>query len=94
MHVLTAAVLAAPVDPSAPGFLNGTAIWGMLIFAASLIIAFVGLYAILIHGKKGNVKGAAGSLGVVAIGSLIIAIGAAGTFVGVASGAFAAFTNV
>ena len=49
---------------------------GIIGFVAFVVISVVGIMVIYVHGKKGNFKGAANSVGVVLLGCVILALGA------------------
>lgn len=76
------AELAAAPKPEAPDALNTAAIWGVVVFVAGLLAAWLGL-SLMGQSKKGNLSGAAKSSGVAGIGLLWVILGVGGLATGI-----------
>jgi hypothetical protein len=77
-----------------PSFINSTTISGFIGFMAFLVLSFVGIMVILNRGKSGDFRGAANSLGVALIGSVILALAGGMLFMSLGSGILDALFNV
>ncbi|WP_068426798.1 hypothetical protein [Janibacter terrae] len=87
-----AAGLAAETRPDAPDVLNTAAIWGIVVFVAGLLAAFLGL-SLMGKSKKGDLSGAAKSSGVAGIGLIWVLLGVGGLATGIVLSALNFFFN-
>lgn len=87
-----AAGLAAEAAPDAPDVLNTAAIWGIVVFVAGLLAAFLGL-SLMGKSKKGDLSGAAKSSGVAGIGLIWVLLGVGGLATGIVLSALNFFFN-
>ncbi len=88
----TVASLAADTAPDAPDVLNTAAIWGIVIFVAGILAAFLGL-SLMGKSKKGDLSGAAKSSGVAGIGLIWVLLGVGGLATGIVLSALNFFFN-
>lgn len=95
IYDITAAVISLAADttkPDAPDVLNTGAIWGIVVFVAGLLAAFLGL-SLMGKSKKGDLSGAAKSSGVAGIGLIWVLLGVGGLATGIVLSALTFFFN-